>query len=155
MGRTLLIAVELLAASIWAGSLVCLALVARVALRVLDSQARVALFRGIGRLYRVVGTSALVVSIAAGAALAGSPSEWSVAMGAIGALSGVLVVLTVIGMAQARRMTVMRRQALGAPGDEAVGDAVRRGAASAGELRGLMAGVTVVIVVFVASVLAG
>ncbi len=155
MGRTLFIAVELLAASIWIGSLVCLALVARVALRVLDPQARVALFRGIGRLYRVVGTSALVVSIAAGAALAGSPSGWSVAMDVIGALSGVLVVLTVIGMAQARRMTVIRRQELDAPGDGTVGDAVRRGAASAGLLRGLMAAVTLVIVLLVASVLAG
>lgn len=154
MGRTLLIAVELLAASVWIGSLVCLALVARVAARVLDAPARVELFRGIGRLYRVVGTSALVVFIAAGAALTGSPSEWSATMAVVAALSGALVVLTAVGMAQARRMTMVRRQALAAPEEGAVGDAVRRGAASAGVLRGLMATVTLAILVLVASVLA-
>ena len=40
-GRTVLIALELLAASTWVGSLVCLALVARVARRALDEACRV------------------------------------------------------------------------------------------------------------------
>ncbi len=154
MGRTLLITVELIAASVWIGSLVCLALVARVAARVLDARSRVALFRSVGQLYRVVGTSALVVSIAAGAALAGSPLEWSVTMDVVAALASVLVVLTAVGVAQARRMTVMRRHAIVLPNDEGAVEAIRRGAASAGVLRGLMATVTFTIVVLVASVLA-
>jgi general stress protein CsbA len=154
VGRTLLITVELIAASIWIGSLLCLALVARVAAKVLDPPARVALFRGIGQLYRVVGTSALVASIAAGAALAGSPSEWSVTIDVVAVLAGVLVVLTAVGMAQARRMTVVRRHAIVLPDDETAVVAVRRGAATAGVLRGLMATVTLAIVVLVASELA-
>ena len=55
--RTVLLVVATLAASIWIGSLVCLALVALVARRTLDGPSFVVLFREVGRLYRVVGTT--------------------------------------------------------------------------------------------------
>ena len=61
-GRTVLIAIEMLAVSIWVGSLVCLALVAKVAREELDDASRVAFFRRIGRLYGVIGTISLVVA---------------------------------------------------------------------------------------------
>lgn len=73
-GRTVLIALALLSSGIWVGSLVCLALVSTVATRELDPVVRVSLFRSIGRLYGRVGTAALLISIATGLALAGSPS---------------------------------------------------------------------------------
>ena len=114
-GRTVLIATEMLAASVWVGSLVCLALVSRVARRVLDGPSRVALFRGIGRLYGRVGTGALLVAIAAGVAIAGRPSHWTTTISVAIILSAVLVALTLAGMGQARRMTVQRQCALGAP----------------------------------------
>jgi hypothetical protein len=70
--RTVLITAEMLAASIWVGSLVCLALISNVARRVLDAPSRIALFRGIGRVYGIVGTAALFVAVAAGGSAQGS-----------------------------------------------------------------------------------
>jgi hypothetical protein len=155
VGRTVLITIELLAASIWVGSLVCLAIVAAEAGRALDAGDRVVLFRGIGRRYAIVGTGSLLVAIGAGAAIAGAPSGWSGVTTAALVSAGVLVLLTATGMAQARRMTVSRRRAAVAPDDARAARDVRRGAAMAGALRGTMAVVTVAIVAMVAHQLAG
>lgn len=57
---TPLVAVELVAASIWVGSLVCLAVVTAAARRVLDTPSQVALFRAVGRRYGLVGTASLL-----------------------------------------------------------------------------------------------
>lgn len=46
---TPVVAVELVAASIWVGSLVCLAVVVGAARRVLDTPSQVRLFRSVGR----------------------------------------------------------------------------------------------------------
>ncbi len=153
--RTVLIAVEMLAASIWVGSLVCLALVSSVARDVLDPASRIALFRGIGRLYGVVGTGALVVAIGIGVALAGRPSHWTASVTGALILSGVLVVVTALGMIQARRMTARRRQAIDAPDDQAVTRMIRRGAAMAGALRASIAVLTLAIVVLAAHLVDG
>ena len=154
MGRTVLITVELLAASIWIGSIVCLAIVAAEAGRALEAVDRVALFRGIGRRYAVVGTVSLLVAIGAGAAIAGPPSEWSALTTAALASACGLVLLTAAGMAQARRMTTARRRATAAPDDLEAAAAVKRGTAMAAVLRGSMAAVTVAIVAIVAHQLA-
>jgi hypothetical protein len=153
-GRTVVITVELLAVSIWVGSLVCLALVSAVARRELDPASRVVLFRGIGRIYATVGTGALLVAIAAGAALAWPFDDLGSTGVAVLVLAGVLVLVTAAGMAQARAMTVRRRLALAAPQDERAAEAVRRGGAVAGALRGSIALVTLVILVLVADLLA-
>ncbi len=153
-GRTVLVAVELLAAGIWVGSLVCLALVSSVARRVLDASSRIAFFRGIGSVYGIVGTAALLVAIAAGGALAGRPAQWNSTVTAAIALSFVLVALTVVGMMQARAMRVRRQHAVDVPSN-VTADAVRRGAALAGALRGAMSLLTLVILVLGAHLLAG
>jgi hypothetical protein len=144
--RTVTIAVGMLAASIWVGSLVCLAVVSRVARRVLDGPSFVALFREVGRLYRVVGTSALAVAIGAGLALA-----WPISVTGFAAAllisTALLVVATAAGMAQARGMTVRRMRALRDPHDQQAARQLRRGAAVAGTLRGLMGVLTLVILV--------
>jgi hypothetical protein len=145
-----LVAVELFAACIWVGSLVCLALVTSSARKVLDGPSQVAFFRAIGWRYGIVGTAALLVAIGCGLALAWPPSTWSSTIDAAVALSGVLVLATGAGMAQARAMTALRRQAMGAPGDVAAADAVRRGRALAGILRGKMAVVTLAVLVLAA-----
>jgi hypothetical protein len=144
-GRTVLIAVEMLSVSIWVGSLVCLALVSTVARRVLDAPSRVALFRGVGRVYGIVGTGALLVAIAAGVAIAGRPSTWSVGVVASIVLAILLVALTGVAMVQARAMTVQRQRALGDAHDESAARVIRRGATTAGALRGVMGLLTLVI----------
>src|SRR6185312_11496204 len=108
---TPLVAVELAAACIWVGSLVCLAVVTHAARQVLDGPSQVVLFRAIGRRYGIVGTVALLVAIGCGLALAWPPSTWSNIIDAAVALAGALVLLTGAGMAQARAMTGLRRQA--------------------------------------------
>jgi len=153
-GRTALIAIELVAASIWVGSLVCLALVSNVARRVLDGPSRVAFFRGIGRLYGIVGTASLVIAIVLGAALAWPLSERSGAVAAALVLSVALLIITGVGMAQARRMTDLRLLALREPGNPTAVRAVSQGATLAVALRGSIGLVTLAIVVLVARVLA-
>jgi hypothetical protein len=147
---TPLVAVELIAACIWVGSLVCLALVANVARKVLDGPSQVTFFRAIGRRYGIVGSASLLVAIGAGVALAWPPSSWSGTIDAAVALSGVLVLATAAGMAQARTMTTLRRQAMSTPDDLDVARAVRRGRLVAGGLRSLMALVTLAVVVLAA-----
>jgi hypothetical protein len=152
-GRTALIAIEMLAVSIWVGSLVCLALVAKVAREELDEAGRVALFRRIGRLYGVIGTGSLAVAIGAGVAIAWPLSHLGNAGAAIVVLTGVLVLATGSGIVQARRMTVRRRRAIETPEDEHAARTVRRGAALAGALRGSIALLTLVILLLGAHVL--
>jgi hypothetical protein len=155
IGRTILIAVELLAGSIWVGSLVCLALISRVARRVLDAPSRITLFRSVGRLYGIVGTGALVVAIAAGVAIAGRPAHWSGSVTASILLSVVLVAFTGAGIVQARAMTVRRQGGVDAPHEVSTENAIRRGAAMAGVLRGVMSLLTLIIVVLGAHLIAG
>jgi putative copper export protein len=61
-----LVFVHLLAASVWVGGFVAVAVVARVAKRELDPAARVAFFRSLGRDYGKVGGSALAVATLTG-----------------------------------------------------------------------------------------
>ena len=150
---TPLVALELLAASVWVGSLVCLALVTNSARKVLDGPSQVALFRAIGRRYGIVGTAALLVAIGCGLALAWPPSTWSATTEAAVALSGVLVLATTAGMVQARAMTALRRRVMGAPGDVAAADALRRGRTLARALRGTMAALTLCVLVLAAQVI--
>lgn len=155
MGRTLLITIELLAASIWIGSMVSLVVVSNIAKRELEPAARIQLFRHVGRAYGMLGSGALLVAIAAGIGIAGTPSNWSTATTWAVVLSGVLVILTLIGMSQARRMTVVRRRAVTVPDDTEAAEAVQRGAKVADLIRGSMGVCTLAIVVLIASEFAG
>ncbi|HET6874735.1 MAG TPA: hypothetical protein VFH70_08155 [Acidimicrobiales bacterium] len=149
---TPLVTVELLAASIWVGSIVCLAVVTRIARRVLEVPIQVTLFRAIGRSYASLGAGSLLVAIAAGLWLVWPPSEWTGTLDAAVGLSGVLVVATGAGMAQARAMTRLRRQSISDPGDSRAARAVHKGRRVANSLRGLMAVSTLAIVVLAAQV---
>lgn len=153
MTRTALIAIGMTAASIWVGSLVCLAVVSVAAKETLDGQARVALFRRVGRLYGVLGMGSLITSIAVGVALAWPPGDMDGTVATILVLAVLLAAATVAGMAQARRMTVQRQRLLAAPGDRDALERVQRGARVAGALRGSLALITLTIVVLGAHVL--
>ena len=140
-----LIAVNALASSIWVGGLVAIFVVARAASATLEPAARVSFFRALGRRYGVLGSAALLVALASGALLLrGHP--WDGTLTAATIVAAALLVAAVAGMAQARAMTRLRRQAL-AGGGGALEPSVRRGAILAAALRATIAALTLTLVV--------
>lgn len=134
-----LLVLNLLAGAVWVGSLVALAVVTRTARRVLDPPVQVAFFRALGRRYALVGLSALVLAIATGGALV-SGERWTASLTVLVALTAGLVVATLLGMRQARRVNRLRaRQAEWS-----------RSARTAGLLRAAIAVLTLAIVIDVA-----
>jgi len=127
----------ILAAAIWLGGLFAIAIVARVATRTLAPEARVALFRGVGRSYGVVGTAALALAYGTGAALLRGHA-WDLARVATVVVAVALAATLGTGIVQARHMTRLRRSALDQPGDHTLATRVRRGAIRAGVLRSLI-----------------
>lgn len=148
---TVVVALTILSASVWVGSLVCLAVVTNAARRVLDGASQVVLFQAIGRRYAVVGIASLLVALGAGLELAWPPSSWSAVVDAAVGLAGLLVLATAAGMAQARAMTRLRRRSRQAPGDGGLRRAVAQGRRVATALRAAMALMTLVIVVLAAA----
>lgn len=135
---TLLTCVFVFAGCVWLGGLVAIAVVARVAGGTLPAARRVAFFRALGRAYGVVGGLALAVTLAAGGVLlAGDP--WGGLRISVTAVAAALVVITLVGVAQARRMTRLRSRALTIPEDHAVADQVTGGGRRAFALRGAIA----------------
>jgi uncharacterized membrane protein len=129
-----LVFVHLLAACVWVGGFVAVAVVARAARRELDAAARVAFFRSLGRSYGKVGGSALAVAMLTGTALL-AQRGWDQAAGAAALLASALIVATVAGVAQARRMTRLRQRAVREPLDLALAALIDRGARQALILR--------------------
>lgn len=136
--ETALTAVLVLATAIWIGGLVTISVVARVAHATLGAAERVAFFRGLGRAYGLVGGVALTMALASGAVLA-STYRWDGDLAASTVVAAGLVAATVTGVVQARRMTPLRRDALGAPGSTELAAKVRRGARNAAVLRAAIA----------------
>lgn len=126
------------ASSIWIGGLFAIAVVARVATATLDATVRVTFFRRLGRAYGIVGTAALALAYGTGAALL-SGRGWNGMLIAAVTVAAALAATLAVGVVQARRMTLLRRQSLDVPQDEVLASRVRRGAARAGGLRGLIA----------------
>jgi hypothetical protein len=151
--RVTAITVGILSASTWIGSLVCLAAVSRVARRDLSGSARITLFRGVGRLYRMIGTTSLLTSIVIGLALAWPVTRNRGTVTAMFVLSAALVGITVAGMAQARRMTAARQRLLERSSDAELVRLVQRGGVVAATLRGAIGLVTLTIVVLGAATL--
>lgn len=127
----------ILAAAIWVGGFATLIVVARVAGRTLPPHSRVALFRGLGKAYGVIGPVALAVAYGTGASLVyGRP--WDGQLTATAVVATALVVTTTIGMIQARRMSHIRRQALDQPDDVRLSERIHQGARRASALRALL-----------------
>lgn len=118
-----LVAIELVAASIWVGGLVAIFIVARAASATLDPPQRIALFRVLGRVYAIVGSLSLLVAIIVGAILL-DDHPWDALLIATAIVAGALVAALAIGMAQARAMTRLRRRAIKSP---ELGETVHRG----------------------------
>ena len=129
----LLVFVALLAASVWVGGFVAIAVVTRVARAQLDRRTQVSFFRALGRTYGIVGCSALAVALISGAALLSS-REWDgAALGAV-LIAAALVAATAAGIVQARGMTRLRRDAAESA-DPEIGARLHRGAIRAAALR--------------------
>lgn len=133
-----LVAVLVLATAVWIGGLVAIFVVARVAHATLGAAERVAFFHRLGRAYGLVGGIALVMGLASGAVLA-SRHPWGGQLAASTVVAAGLVAATAAGVAQARRMTVLRRSALQHPGNAPMAARVRRGARGAAALRAAIA----------------
>ena len=146
--HTTLVTVELFAASVWVGGLVCIAVVARCAREQLDTATRVAFFRSLGRRYLRVGLGALVIAYGAGALLIGA-GNWSATKSALAITAAALLIVTCAGVVQARSLSRLRLAALA--GDPRLGDDyIARRARRAGALRGLIVLLTIALVVLAA-----
>lgn len=137
MVDTVLGGLLVLATAVWVGGLIALIVVARVARATLGPAERVAFFRRLGRVYGVVAAAALVLGLACGAVLL-RDHRWDGVLIATTVAAAALVAATVVGVLQARLMTRLRQRALSSPGDPVLTDRVRRGARTAGILRGLI-----------------
>jgi uncharacterized membrane protein len=126
--------VLILATAVWAGGLVAIFVVARVASAALPPDQRVAFFRRLGRAYLPVGAAALLVALASGAVLLYRLPPGGLATAATWTGAS-LVAVTAAGVAQARNMTRLRRAALIAGGGPDAARRVRRTAHCAAALR--------------------
>lgn len=140
-----LVTIFVLAASVWVGGLVTLLVVAR-ATRTLSASDRVRTFRAIGRAYGPIGAGALAISLALGMVLTwNEPRDLLLTVTAVVAAG--LVVVTAVGVVQARAMTRLRRDALDDPADAPLAARVRRGARRAGVSRASIGVLTLLLVV--------
>lgn len=136
--ETTLTAVLVLATAVWIGGLVAIFVVARVAHATLGPAERVAFFRRLGRAYVLAGGMALTAALASGAVLA-TTHRWDGQLTASTVVAAALVAVTVAGVAQARRMTRLRQNALHHAGSPGLAAKVRRGARNAAVLRAAIA----------------
>ncbi len=146
VGEAALLAVFVLATSIWVGGYVAIVVVARAATATLDDATRVAFFRSLGRSYLWVGFPALLIALAAGGVLARGVVKDGTYL-AVVASAAVLLISFAVAVAQARRMTRLRRGLLRSPDDAALRARVGRGARAAGGLRAVLGLLTLVLVV--------
>jgi uncharacterized membrane protein len=139
-----LVFVHLLAVCVWVGGFVAVAVVARVVRHELDQRVGVAFFRSLGRSYGKVGGFALAVAVLTGTALL-ARRGWDQTAGAAALLALALIVATVGGVAQARRMTCLRQRALHEPRDPALSALIDQGARQALVLRTTIGTLTLVL----------
>lgn len=142
----------LLASGVWVGGFVAIMLVTRIIRGQLEPAAQVEFFRALGRTYGIVGGSALLVALGAGAGLLAGRA-WDATVLAAIVLAVALVAATVAGVVQARGMSRLRAVALREGTERELGESVNRGARRAAALRALI-GVLSLGLLAVAAVLA-
>jgi len=147
--RALLVAAELLSASVWLGGLVAIPLVGRIVRSQLGPAERVAFFRALGRRYLALGGGSLVVALACGAALL-ARGGWTEAKLVAVALACALLVAVGAGVVQARALTRARRAALEAGDPDAGQLRLRARARAAAALRVAIAALSVALVALAA-----
>lgn len=144
--EAVVLAVLILATSVWIGGYVALIVVARVATATLDPRSRAMFFRTLGRRFFWVSVPALAIALVTGGVLARNTTQDGL-LTAIIAIVAVLLVSFAIAVVQARRMTRLRRRLLEQSTDKMLQARVARGARAASALRaslGLL-GVTLIV----------
>jgi hypothetical protein len=137
----------LLGGAIWVGGFVAIAVVTRIARARLPAADQVAFFRSLGRDYGIVSTVALAVALGCGGGLLAR--RWDGEATAAAVVAAAVVACTVAGVLQARGMTRLRHAALGGA-DPGLEGRIRRGAARARVLRGLIGALSVALVALAA-----
>ncbi|HLR83740.1 MAG TPA: hypothetical protein VK059_02255 [Nocardioidaceae bacterium] len=144
--EALVLVVFMIASSIWIGGYVAIVVVARTSAATLESGSRIALFRSLGRTYLWVGLPALIVAYVTGGVLARNEPRDALLVSTV-VVALLLVAFLAVAVAQAKRMSALRRELLASPDAAPLGEQVRRGARSAGALRGLLGLLSVTLVV--------
>lgn len=149
---TILLAVLVLATSVWVGGFVTIVAVSRSAAKALEPAQRIAFFRSLGRSSLKVNTPALLIAYITGAALL-RHHRWDATLVATVVVAALLLVVFLAGVAQARHMTRLRTHAMESSGGNKPSTAVRRGSHVANALRGSI-GVLSIALVVLGSILA-
>lgn len=143
----LLFSLNLLAAMVWTGGMVAVALTTVAARQTLEADQQVRFFRALGRRYGVVSGLALALFAVTGFALAGDPSGWSGTEIAVAVLTAAVAGLTVAGVLNAREVQRLRAELLERADDRADDHRLQRARRTANVLRGLIAAVTLAAVI--------
>ncbi len=164
-GDTAIRSLHLIAATIWAGGLIFLALAVGVARKTVSDRERVALFRGLGRRFALVGGIALVVLIATGTDMATTrlPSWGDLTGTDYGetllvklVLVALVIALTILHSAvQGPALSRLREQALEHPDDAELQARLRRKSAIGGVVSSLVLVATLAILVLAAKLVSG
>jgi putative copper export protein len=158
-------ALHLIAAAIWAGGLVFLALAVGVARKTVPERERIELFRGLGRRFLLVGGIALAVLVVTGIDMADDyiPS-WS-DLGAtqfgrtlrdkLGLVALVIVLTLFHSLVQGPAIRRLREQALERPDDAELAARIRRKSAINGVIQMVILIATLAILVLAAKLVTG
>ena len=163
--ETVVRSLHLIAAAVWVGGMVMLALAVGAARRTVAEDERIALFRSLGRRFAVAGGIAMVVLIATGTDMASDrlPSWSALTDTDYGerlldklAVVAVVIALTLFhSMVQGPALSRLREQAAEHPEDEALQREIRRKAARSGVVSVLNLVATLAIVVLAARLVTG
>jgi putative copper export protein len=158
-------ALHLIAAAVWAGGLVFLALAVSVARKTVSDQERIALFRGLGRRFAVVGGIALLVLIGTGIDMATdripawsdlTDTDYGKTLFEKLILVAVVIVLTLFhSLAQGPALTRLRARAVEHPDDPQLQAQIRRKAAIGGIVQMITLLGTLAILILAAKLVTG
>ena len=155
---------HLIAAAIWAGGLVMLAIVAGVARAKLGEAERIELFRALGKRFLVVSLAAAAVLALTGAQMAAdrlpswgslTDTEWGRLILAKTILFAVALTLALVhALVLGPRIRRSREALIASPGDAEAAAALRRMSAASGMIQGVILTLTLGILVLAADLLA-
>jgi len=158
-------AAHLIAAAIWAGGLIFLALAVGVARKTVSERERIELFRGLGRRFAVLGGAALLVLIGTGTDMARdripawgdlTDTDYGETLFAKLVLVALVIVLTLAhSLVQGPALSRLREQAASQPNDQELQAKIRRKNITGGILQGVILFATLTILVLAAKLVTG